>query len=371
MSSSPSPPTLPPAPSRRLRSKRSGADSRVTMVEFEPEEKTVPLKRSKSSTSAGSKTKKIQRELDVPHDTPQNWERVYNLIKDMRSLHVAPVDTLGCEREPTKELDARVGYTSVQCQPLHFLTSHRQSATKSSYRSCYHHRQKVAVLVVLQAKLTLSADPVTSEAVDNLRHVLEGGLTLESVLAATDKQIQDAIGKVGFWRRKTEYLKKAAVMLKDKFDGDVPKDIDDLCSLPGVGPKMGFLALQAAWNQNDGIGVDVHVHRITNRLGWHNPPTTQAEQTRLNLQSWLPKELHRDINKMLVGFGQTICLPVGPKCHDCKLPAEGLCPSARKVGLKKGKRELKREETVEQAEAAETKKGEQLAKVEVILEGEH
>lgn len=84
-------------------------------------------------------------------------------------------------------------------------------------------------------------------------------------------------------------------------------------------PKMGFLALQAAWNQwvnsnhiylhlimfrNDGIGVDVHVHRITNRLGWHNPPTTQAEQTRLNLQSWLPKELHRDINKMLVGFGQ-------------------------------------------------------------------
>lgn len=82
---------------------------------------------------------------------------------------------------------------------------------------------------------------------------------------------------------------------------------------------MGFLALQAAWNQwvnnfdmgysfnafrNDGIGVDVHVHRITNRLGWHKPPTTQAEQTRLNLQSWLPKELHRDINKMLVGFGQ-------------------------------------------------------------------
>ncbi|EOQ99115.1 hypothetical protein E3P77_03053 [Wallemia ichthyophaga] len=338
MSSSPSPPPLPPAPSRRLRSKRSGADSRVTMVEFEPEEKTVPLKRSKSSTSAGSKTKKIQRELDVPHDTPQNWERVYNLIKDMRSLHVAPVDTLGCEREPTEELDAR---------------------TK---------RYQVLVSLMLSSQ---TKDPVTSEAVDNLRHVLEGGLTLESVLAATDKQIQDAIGKVGFWRRKTEYLKKAAVMLKDKFDGDVPKDIDDLCSLPGVGPKMGFLALQAAWNQNDGIGVDVHVHRITNRLGWHNPPTTQAEQTRLNLQSWLPKELHRDINKMLVGFGQTICLPVGPKCHDCKLPAEGLCPSARKVGLKKGKRELKREETVEQAEAAETKKGEQLAKVEVILEGEH
>ncbi|TIA89327.1 hypothetical protein E3P99_02114 [Wallemia hederae] len=353
MSSSPSPPPPPPKASRRLRSKRSGTDARVTMVEFEPEEKTVPLKRSKSSASTGSKPpKKIQRELEVPHDTPQNWDRVYNLIKDMRSMQVAPVDTLGCEREPTQTIDARTKRYQV------LVSLMLSSQTKGSVRHC-----------LLFFQLRTATDPVTSEAVDNLRHQLDGGLTLESVLAAEDKQIQDAINKVGFWRRKTEYLKKAAVMLKDKFDGDVPKDIDDLCSLPGVGPKMGFLALQAAWNQNDGIGVDVHVHRITNRLGWHKPPTTQAEQTRLNLQSWLPKELHRDINKMLVGFGQTICLPVGPKCHECKLPAEGLCPSARKVDLKKEKRrsrksdELKREETMEE-------QGEQLARVEIILEGE-
>lgn len=92
--------------------------------------------------------------------------------------------------------------------------------------------------------------------------------------------------------------------------------------------------------------MDVHVHRITNRLGWHRRAPKNPEETRLNLQSWLPTELHREINHMLVGFGQvgfhlshlervvvtfakqTICLPVGPKCGSCTLSSGGLCPSA-------------------------------------------
>jgi len=80
-------------------------------------------------------------------------------------------------------------------------------------------------------------------------------------------------------------------------------------------------------NSNLGIGVDVHVHRITNRLKWHKIPTKDPEQTRLNLESWLPKERHEEINPLLVGFGQTICLPVGPRCDECSL-SSGLCPSA-------------------------------------------
>lgn len=55
---------------------------------------------------------------------------------------------------------------------------------------------------------------------------------------------------------------------------------------------------------NAGIGVDVHVHRITNRLKWHKPPTKTPEETRVNLESWLPPPLHRPINPLLVGFGQ-------------------------------------------------------------------
>lgn len=71
----------------------------------------------------------------------------------------------------------------------------------------------------------------------------------------------------------------------------------------------------------------MHVHRITNRLKWHKPPTKTPEETRVNLESWLPHELYKPINPLLVGFGQVICLPVGPRCDVCLLGQQKLCPS--------------------------------------------
>lgn len=112
---------------------------------------------------------------------------------------------------------------------------------------------------------------------------------MNSILQASQDEISININKVGFWRRKTGYIQSTAKILLEDFNGDVPKTIDDLCSLPGVGPKMGFLALQSAWGLNMGIGVDVHVHRVANRLKWVN--SNEAEGTRLQLQSWLPKEV--------------------------------------------------------------------------------
>jgi len=139
-------------------------------------------------------------------------------------------------------------------------------------------------------------DPVTSQAVTNLHHTLPGGLTASSLASASIDQIHECISKVGFWRRKTEYIQEAARSLlsqQGEARGDVPKTLEGLCELKGVGPKMAFLTLQCAWDINAGIGVDVHVHRITNRLKWHKPPTVTPEQTRLNLQSWLPSHLHK------------------------------------------------------------------------------
>ena len=112
-------------------------------------------------------------------------------------------------------------------------------------------------------------------------------------------------------------------------------------SLPGVGPKMAYLCLSAAWGRTEGIGVDVHVHRITNLWGWHK--TKVPEETRMALQAWLPKERWHEINHLLVGFGQTICLPVGRKCGDCTLSERGLCPSAV-VEKKKVVKKVKRKE---------------------------
>lgn len=150
---------------------------------------------------------------------------------------------------------------------------------------------------------------------------------------------------MGFHNLKTKYIKQTAEILRDKWNSDIPDTIEGLVSLPGVGPKMAYLTLSAAWGRDEGIGVDVHVHRITNLWGWHK--TQQPEQTRAALESWLPKDRWHDINNLLVGFGQTICLPVGRKCGDCKLADRGLCPSA--VVGKTTK--IKKEETIVKVEA--------------------
>lgn len=74
------------------------------------------------------------------------------------------------------------------------------------------------------------------------------------------------------------------------------------------------------------VGVDTHVHRISNRIGWVKRPTATPEDTRKSLESWLPFELWQEVNHLLVGFGQTICLPIGPMCHECL--NRDICPSS-------------------------------------------
>ncbi|QRW00820.1 HhH-GPD superfamily base excision DNA repair protein [Ceratobasidium sp. AG-Ba] len=295
-------------------SKKLKIEDAVETEGVKPKTKAQKTSPTKKSNASPRKKKGIVMELDKPHPAPPNWEKQYKLIEEMRENIQAPVDTMGC------------------CKSMSGIGEPKD--------------QRFGTLVSLMLS-SQTKDEVTWAAVENLRQVLPGGLTVDSVLAADPSVISGAINKVGFWKRKTEYLKSAAATLRDKFDGDVPKTIDELCSLQGVGPKMSFLVLQVAWNINAGIGVDVHVQRITNRLGRHDPPTTTPEQTRLNLQSWLPRELHKPINPLLVGFGQVICLPLGPRCDACALATEGLCPSASSKASAKGRKPIvyKKEKT--------------------------
>jgi endonuclease-3 len=106
-------------------------------------------------------------------------------------------------------------------------------------------------------------DEVTDAAVSKLRNAVGGTLTVDAIIEAKESTISEAIGKVGFWRRKTQlvvvlkfsylphrssrYLKQTAERLRNDFSSDVPKTVEELCSLPGVGPKMAFLTLHCAW----------------------------------------------------------------------------------------------------------------------------
>lgn len=127
---------------------------------------------------------------------------------------------------------------------------------------------------------------------------------------------------------KAKFIKKSTQILADKFDSRVPSNYKDLTSLPGVGPKMAHLVLQEAFNKVEGVSVDTHVHRISGRLKW----TTKAlnpGQTADQLQEWLPEDRWSDVNHLLVGFGQTVCRPLHPKCYLCDIRL--LCPMKDKT----------------------------------------
>ncbi|WVQ75589.1 hypothetical protein IAR50_005217 [Cryptococcus sp. DSM 104548] len=284
---------------------------RLKSVKTEPDvdRQASPIKAVATPRSTPKKPMP-QTSLAKPHPAPAKWEEQYRLIEHMRRGIIAPVDDMGCERP-------RTGANDAKTFRFHIL---------------------ISLMLSAQTK-----DAVTSAAVSLLHETLPGGLTAESLAAAPAELVHECINKVGFWRRKADYIQEAAKHLLKKEGeekGDVPNTLEGLCELKGVGPKMAFLALQCAWDINAGIGVDVHVHRITNRLKWHKPPTTTPEQTRLNLQSWLPEKLHKPINPLMVGFGQMICLPVGPRCDLCLLGQRGICPSRVRGVTGKGRKEV-------------------------------
>ncbi|KAB5525740.1 DNA repair protein Ntg1, partial [Coniochaeta sp. 2T2.1] len=255
---------------------------------------------------------------------PSNWEEIYSLVKQMRlpggRASNAAVDTMGCERLVGKD-------ATPKDKRFHTL---------------------VALMLSSQTK-----DTVTAEAMGRLMREMpaakeggEPGLNLENMIAIESDKLNEIIGKVGFHNNKTKYLKQTALLLRDKFGGDIPPTIEGLISLPGVGPKMAHLCMSATdgWNRVEGIGVDVHVHRITNLWGWQNPPSKNPEETRMALQAWLPRDRWKEINWLLVGFGQTVCLPVGRRCGECEVGLAGLCKSAERKKVNEGirrRREVK------------------------------
>ena len=88
---------------------------------------------------------------------------------------------------------------------------------------------------------------------------------------------------------KAANLKKTAAVLHEYFQDDIPSSIPGLVALPGIGPKMAHLCMLIAWDEVTGIGVDTHVHRISNRLKWVPKPTKTPEDTRKALEEWLPR----------------------------------------------------------------------------------
>jgi len=164
----------------------------------------------------------------------------------------------------------------------------------------------VSTIISLRTK-----DEVTIVASQRL---LKKADTPKKLNAIKEAEIEKLIYPAGFYRNKTASLKKIASILLEKYNGEVPSSMEALLALPGVGRKTANLVLTEAFDL-DGLCVDIHVHRISNRCGWLNSNT--PEETEMILREILPRKYWKRINYLLVLYGQKLCRPVSPFCSRC------------------------------------------------------
>ncbi len=146
--------------------------------------------------------------------------------------------------------------------------------------------------------------------------------TPQLIANANVEELEQLIRSSGFYKVKAARIKEVSQVLLDDHDGNVPDKYDELIALSGVGSKTANCVLVYAF-KIPAIPVDVHIHRIMNRLKWVS--TKKPENTEKELKKILPKELWIKINRLFVRFGQQICLPNRPKCNIC--PINNICPS--------------------------------------------
>uniref|UniRef100_A0A915D3F5 DNA-(apurinic or apyrimidinic site) lyase n=1 Tax=Ditylenchus dipsaci TaxID=166011 RepID=A0A915D3F5_9BILA len=199
---------------------------------------------------------------------PSNIAVHLNLLEKMREIKDAPVDTMGCHKLADSLADPKT------------------------------YRFQVLVALMLSSQ---TRDQVTAAAMERLRF---HGCTIPKIIEFPLPELAQTLCPVGFYKRKADFLKRTAIILKEKFNGDIPDTMDGLCSLPGVGSKMANLAMQIAFDRIEGIGVDTH--------------DEDSAQELLELSE-----------QVACRFGQQVCLPVGPKCSGCLL--KDSCPWPGKV----------------------------------------
>jgi endonuclease-3 len=167
---------------------------------------------------------------------------------------------------------------------------------------------KILIATILSLR---TKDATTEEASKRLFAIADTPLKMIQEDIST---IENAIYPVGFYKRKAINIFELSKVLLDKYEGNVPDEIDDLLSLKGVGRKTANLTVTLGFNK-PGICVDIHVHRITNRWGYVK--TKNPDETEMVLREKLPEKHWIEINDLLVCFGQNLCTPVSPHCSIC------------------------------------------------------
>ncbi|VWU52914.1 endonuclease III-like protein 1, putative [Hepatocystis sp. ex Piliocolobus tephrosceles] len=205
----------------------------------------------------------------------------YNKIKKMRENLISPVDKYGCHMLSEKTNDLKLFRFQI------LISCFLSSRTK---------------------------DEVTAKVMERLK---KHGLTVTNILNTPLEKLKELLYGVGFYNVKAKQIFEICHILKNKYNSDIPHTYEELMKLPGIGEKMTQLILQTALNKHEGIAVDIHVHRIANRLNWVK--TNKELITQIELKKYVDKHLWSELNHLLVGFGQIICKAQKPLCEKCTL----------------------------------------------------
>ena len=152
--------------------------------------------------------------------------------------------------------------------------------------------------------------------------MLELGSTPKDFLDVDVETLAKVIYPVGFYQNKAQQILDIAKELVEKHNSKVPNSIDELVKFKGVGRKTANLVMAKGFCE-PAICVDVHVHRISNRLGWVKTKT--PDETEIALRKLIPQKYWLDLNTILVTFGQNLCKPQRPMCSNC--PIKYYCES--------------------------------------------
>jgi endonuclease-3 len=164
---------------------------------------------------------------------------------------------------------------------------------------------KILIGTILSAR---SRDEMTEVIA---RQIFRRYPTPRALAKAKRRDVEKILKPIGFYRAKANYIIETAQMVTKI---GVPETIEGLMAFPGVGRKVANCVLVYAFGQ-EAIPVDIHVHRISNRLGWVK--TKQPEETEKELVKIVPRKWWPVLNEVLVAHGKEICRPIGPKCDLC------------------------------------------------------
>jgi len=251
---------------------------------------TTKVKAKTKARKTTAKTKNKASRVIVSWPAPDGWRETYELVRELRKDKTSPCDMMGAEA---------LGLTPPNRNDNGDMDTDDEEFAKTSR---FH--TLIALMLSSQTK-----DAMVGQAMGNLRDKSDrsGGLTVASILEMDPKVLNAKIYSVGFRNNKTKYIKQVAQILRDDYNDDVPPTADEMIrNLPGIGPKMAYIIENICWDKQTGIGVDTHMQRLFPRIGWVSPNTKNPEQTRKQLESWLPHEYWGEVNLLWVGFGQEV-----------------------------------------------------------------